>query len=116
MIFKSLPVEQWDELRPFLASFGQYGLPVKHMKIGVVRDDGLIVGMIVSETVTHVGPTYVLPEYLGGMAGAMLIRHALNENRGMDIHVLAMNEATERICERLKLERYEGCLYVKVAD
>jgi len=103
----------YEELRPFLAGFGEFALPDKSVSVDVLRDSGRIVGAVMGQSVKHVGPFYLRPEYLGGMAGGLLIRAALKSSEGSEIHVVAMNESTEKLCERFGLEHIEGSLWIR---
>lgn len=109
------PLTNGEGLRPFLAKFGESELPGPSIEVGVLRDEGEIVGMVVQETVSHVGPTYLLPERLGGIEGALLIRHAIQSAKGKEIHVIACDDATVEVCKRLGLTRAPGELWIREA-
>src|SRR5262245_3680989 len=108
-------LNHYAELRPFLAGFGEFDIPRQSVSVDVLRDSGRIIGAVMSERVVHVGPFYLRPEYLGGAARGLLIRSALREAEGTEIHVVAMNESTEKLCERFGLEHVEGSLWIREA-
>ena len=112
MIVEPLPHERWDELRSFLLEFGEETLPEPMVKVSVLRDEGEIVGAYMSEAVVHIGPFYLRPELRENIAGGLLIRHAIN-NTDKEIHVVCMNSASEKACEKLGLERIEGTLWIR---
>jgi len=107
-------LKYYEELRPFLAEFGEEELPHRDVRVDVLRQGGgIIIGAVMSQEVIHVGPFYLLPEQLGGHPGGLLIRAALNVANGREIHVVAMNSETESLCQRMGMERIDGSLWVR---
>lgn len=110
------PCTNRDELHEFLMEFGEPDLPEGTVTTSVLRNGDEIIGCVMSEQVTHVGPFYVKPEFRNGTAGGLLIRHAIQSANGSEIHVVAMNPETEKQCERMNMEKVEGSLWIREAN
>ena len=108
-----LPREKYDELHEFLLQFGEAELPDSRVSVDVLRDEGKIIGAVMRQRIIHVGPFYLAPEKLGGVAGGLLIRQAIESANGTEVHVVCLNSASEQACERLGLERVEGSLWIR---
>jgi hypothetical protein len=101
------------ELSKFLQLFGEDDLPDDNVTIRAVYDGEELLGCVMSETVEHIGPFYVRPELLNGHTGALLIRTAIKGAGNREIHVVAMNEKSAEMCEKLGLKKVEGTLYIR---
>lgn len=109
------PLTNGNDILPFLAQFGETELPGPTVEIGILTDEGETIGMVMSEDVKHVGPTYLLPERLGGVEGGLLLRYAIQSAKGKEIHVVAVTPETAKICERLGMTKIEGELWIREA-
>ena len=107
------PLINQKALGEFLQQFGEDDLPDDTVEVQAVYEGERILGCVMSETVVHVGPFYVVQEQLGGAAGALLIRAAIKAARGKEIHVVVMNENSAAMCEALGLKKVEGTLYIR---